>query len=463
MESNLEGVAAVLMENVESKDRTYHLQSFKKCFVGSDAVDYMVKARLVETREDAVELGKQILEEGLISHVTNDHDFEDAKLFYRFKALDRHRGHNEEGASWAAMEVKGKEYDDEGNDGDADEEVIEPLDEWNVKLLDLVKPPKWVNPKPHKKYNMVVIGAGTGGLISAVSTAGVGGRVALIEKHTMGGDCLNVGCVPSKALIRCARAIAEVKSAAEFGVKVEGYKVDFGKIMERMRKLRATIAPNDSFERYAGLGVDMFQGIGKFVSKDTIEVGGQTLKFARAIIATGGRARVPPIPGIETVKVLTNATIFNLTELPEVFGVIGGGPIGSEMAQSFARFGSKVYLFDRMSKILPREDPEAAEMVQSRMADDGVRFKFNATIKRLAPADGDKIEITFTMNEGPEEKIILNQLLVSAGRIPNVEGLNLEAAGVEYSNRGIKVNDRLQTSNKVIFAVGDCALPYQFT
>ncbi|GBG25134.1 Dihydrolipoyl dehydrogenase, mitochondrial [Hondaea fermentalgiana] len=465
--TDLSGLCALVQRNVTSKDRTYHFQNFKQCFIGSEAVDFMVNSKVVGTREEAVELGQQMLEQGLFQHVTQDRDFEDNKLFYRFKSLDRDRGHAEEGSTWAAVELQGgRPVGEDVGHGDEDEDVpVEPLDEHNVRLLDLCKPAKWVNPKPEKRYNMVVIGAGAGGLVTTASVAGTGGKVAIIEKHVMGGDCINVGCVPSKALLRCARAAKEVRNASEFGIEVADFTVNFGKIMERMRRLRASIAPNDSADRFTSLGADVFQGKARFVGPDEVEVDGQRLKFARAVIATGGRARVPPIPGIESVRYLTNASLFNLTELPEVFGVIGGGPIGSEMAQAFARFGSKVFLFDRSPKILPREDAEAAEIVQASMLADGVNFKFNAEVRHVEPAgeDGNRIALTVSCDGGPEEVIELDDLLISAGRVPNVEGLGLEEAGVEYNQRGIEVNDRLQTSNKSIFAVGDVCLPYQFT
>mmetsp|Transcript_10199 Transcript_10199/g.18745 ORF Transcript_10199/g.18745 Transcript_10199/m.18745 type:complete len:631 (-) Transcript_10199:112-2004(-) len=468
--SPLANVAEALMEGVKSKDRMYHLQKFKKCFVASEAVDFMVKpgsgddGAIAESREEAVKIGKAMVEQGIISHVTNDAAFDDANLFFRFAAMEESHGHVSPGNSWAELQARPiDEAKDRDVGGELSDHEVSPLDEHNVKLLDNVKPRGWVDPTPKGRYNLVVIGAGAGGLVSSVSVAGLGGKVAIIERHLMGGDCLNVGCVPSKALIRASRAVKEVRNGEEFGISYDNLHVDFGKIMERMRKLRAKIAPVDSAERYSKLGVDVFQGSGKFISKDTVEVNGQKLKFARAVIATGGRARVPDIPGILDVPYLTNATIFNLTELPPVLGVIGGGPIGSELAQAFARFGSKVFLFDLSSKILPREDPEAAAIIQEEMAADGVEFRFKAKFLHLEKIEGDRIAITFTTDGGAEETIELDKLVVSAGRVPNVEGLGLEKAGVRYSPRGLEVNDHLQTTNKNIYGVGDVALPYQFT
>ncbi len=241
-----------------------------------------------------------------------------------------------------------------------------PWDAHNQKLVSNVHPADWKNPTPAPRYNLVVIGAGTAGLVTAVGAAGLGAKVALIEKHFMGGDCLNVGCVPSKAIIRAARAAAAVREAAEFGVNVPaGTTVDFGKVMERMRRLRADISPHDSAKRFTELGVDVFLGAGKFTGPDTVEVGGQTLRFAKAVIATGARAAAPPIPGLKDVPYLTNETLFSLTELPKRFGIIGAGPIGCEMAQSFARFGSEVFLVEAEHGILPREDRDAAEIVRT--------------------------------------------------------------------------------------------------
>src|ERR1035441_6598010 len=198
---------------------------------------------------------------------------------------------------------------------------VRPWDAHNQKLVSNVHPPGWKNPIPAPRYNLVVIGGGTAGLVSAVGAAGLGAKVALIERHFMGGDCLNVGCVPSKAIIRAARAVAAVREAAKFGVNVPaGVTTDFGKVMERMRRLRADLSPHDSAQRFTELGVDVFLGSGQFTGPDSIEVGGQTLHFAKAVIATGARAAAPPIPGLKDVPYLTNETLFNLTELPRRLG-----------------------------------------------------------------------------------------------------------------------------------------------
>jgi pyruvate/2-oxoglutarate dehydrogenase complex dihydrolipoamide dehydrogenase (E3) component len=339
---------------------------------------------------------------------------------------------------------------------------VRPWDAHNQKLVSNVHPPGWKNPIPAPRYNLVVIGGGTAGLVSAVGAAGLGAKVALIERHFMGGDCLNVGCVPSKAIIRAARAVAAVREAAEFGVNVPaGVTADFGKVMERMRRLRADISPHDSAQRFTELGVDVFLGSGQFTGPDSIEVGGQTLHFAKAVIATGARAAAPPIPGLKDVPYLTNETLFNLTELPRRLGVIGAGPVGCEMAQSFARFGSEVYLVEAEHGILPREDRDAAEIVRAAMQSDGVKLLCCGKDLKLArdPA-GIRLQVA---SHGEGYDVLVDQLLVAVGRAPNVEGLGLETAGVAIDRKGVQVNDRLQTTNPRIYACGDICSPYQFT
>ncbi len=303
---------------------------------------------------------------------------------------------------------------------------------------------------------------GAAGLVSAIGAAGLGAKVALIEKHFLGGDCLNVGCVPSKAIIRAARKAAGVRDMTEFGVNVpNGTTVDFGKVMERMRRLRADISPHDSAKRFTELGVDVFLGAGKFTGPDTIEVGGQTLRFTKAVIATGARAAAPPIPGLKDVPYLTNETLFSLTELPKRLGVIGAGPIGCEMAQSFARFGSEVFLIEATHGILPREDRDASEIVRAVMEREGVKLLCCGKDLRLAKdPNGVRLQVE---SHGKGYDVLVDQLLVAVGRAPNVEGLGLETVGVEFDKKGVKVNDRLQTANPRIFACGDICSPYQFT
>ena len=303
-------------------------------------------------------------------------------------------------------------------------------------------------------------------MVSAAGSAGVGARVALIEVHLLGGDCSNVGCVPSKALLRCAKAASAVRNAAKFGVKIDGdFSVDFGAVMARLRRLRAEISHHDSAKRFTEeVGVDVFLGKGIFTGSDTIEVNGQTLRFAKAVIATGGTAAIPPIPGLADAPYLTNSTLFNLTELPPRLGIIGAGPIGLEMAQAFQRLGSQVTVLVRDSKILPREDPDAAQLVEASMRHDGVAFHFSLNFKRVESQDGKPPTTVVVENENGEQAFEFDALLVATGRKPTVNGLGLEAAGVAYDERmGIEVNDRLQTTNPDVYAVGDVASKYQFT
>lgn len=347
-----------------------------------------------------------------------------------------------------------------------DESLMLPNDEYNQELVANVHPADWVNPEPTGRYNIVVIGAGTAGLITAVIAAGLGAKVALIEKHLMGGDCLNVGCVPSKGVIRAARAWADLRKAAEFGLHIPaGVKYDFGTVMARMRKLRARISRNDSARRYAGLGVDVYVGNGRFLGFDTVQVegpaGNRTLTFAKAAVCTGARAEVPAMPGLQEAGYLTNETIFSLTELPQRLGVIGAGPIGCELAQSFARFGSQVYLIEAMHGIMPNEDRDAADIVEQQMLRDGVKLLCCGKYLKVEKTEGGK---RLTVNShGQQYDVIVDEILVGVGRAPNVEKIGLETAGVSYDKNGIRVNARLQSTNPKIFAAGDVCSRYKFT
>ena len=337
---------------------------------------------------------------------------------------------------------------------------IPPPDAFNRELVRNVHPPDWVNPEPAPHYNLVVVGAGTAGLVSAAGAAGLGARVALVEKYLLGGDCLNVGCVPSKALLAAARAANVVRHAREFGIDVQGVvRVDFPALMERMRRLRAGISHHDSAARFAGLGVDVFLGEGRFTGRDTLEVGGKSLHFRRAIVATGARAARPDIPGLNEVGYLTNETVFNLTELPPCLGVIGAGPIGCELAQGFARFGSRVTLLGKDAVILPREDADVSSLLANSLRHDGVDLRLGVRVERAERTATGKL-----LHLSGGDRIAVDEVLIGVGRAPNVEGLNLEAAGVRYDTKhGVAVNDRLQTSNGRIFAAGDICSRYQFT
>ena len=345
---------------------------------------------------------------------------------------------------------------------------LQPNDQHNQELGSNVHPLDWTNPTPTEPYHLVVIGAGTAGLVTAAGAAGLGARVALIERELMGGDCLNVGCVPSKGVIRAARVAATVRDAEPFGINVSGdTSFDFAKAMERMRRLRAQISPADSAKRFSDLGVDVYFGQGSFAGDDKVNVtradGSVTeLQFRKAVIATGARASAPPIPGLEDVKYLTNETLFSLTELPKWFGIIGSGPIGSEMAQSFARFGSEVFLFERDDHILTREDPDAAAIVQKQFERDGIHLVLNSKDMKIASAEGERVRVSVKRDNEPYD-IVVDKLLVAVGRAPNTGGLNLEAVGVEYDRAGVKVNDHMRTTNPKIFAAGDICSQYKFT
>lgn len=337
-----------------------------------------------------------------------------------------------------------------------------PLDEFDLRLLESVHPPGWVNPAPKPRYHLVVIGAGTGGLVSAAAAAGLGARVALVERRLMGGDCLNVGCVPSKALIRAARAWREASRArADFGGPTAAGAGDFPGVMARMRRLKAGMSHVDGAPRFRDLGVDVFFGAGRFVGREAVEVDGRLLRFRRAIIATGARPSVPAIPGLADAGYLTNETVFGLRALPGRLVVIGGGPIGCELAQAFARFGSPVTLLERGPQLLPREDRDAAAIVERAIAGDGVTIVLNAAVRRVEGNGPTRVLVS--ARDGGETWIEADAILVASGRAPNVEGLGLEAAGVECDEAGVAVDDRLRTSNPRVFAVGDVASPLRFT
>lgn len=335
-------------------------------------------------------------------------------------------------------------------------------DIYDRKLIANVHPPEWVNPEPAGRYNLVVIGAGTAGLICAAGAATLGAKVALIERELMGGDCLNVGCVPSKALIRSARAVRSARDAEAYGVVNRDAAVDFAAVMERMRRLRAELSWKDSAERYRSLGVDVFVGEGRFEGPDVIEVQEKRLRFRRAVIATGSRAASLPIPGLAEAGYLTNETVFSLTALPGRFVVIGAGPVGCELAQAFRRFGAKVALLEAESGILPKEDRDAAAIVKAALLRDGIDLVEGCRVRNVDRRTHEKV-VRLECG-GQHREIPCDEILVAAGRIPGLGSLNLEAAGVEFDPRlGVKVDDHLRTSNRRVFAAGDVCSVYKFT
>ena len=339
---------------------------------------------------------------------------------------------------------------------------ISPRDEHDTKLIHDVHPRDWVNPEPASRYHLVVVGAGTAGLISASFAAGAGGRVALVEQYRMGGDCLNFGCVPSKVMVRSSRVFAELRDAEALGWRVpRGSEANFSALMARIHRVQAQISPNDSVLRYRDAkGVDVFLGHGQFSAPDILEVDGKALRFKKLVIATGARATHPAITGLSDAGFLTNETVFNLTERPKRLAVIGAGPVGSELAQAFCRLGCEVTLFEMTDHILVREDPDVAAIVQTSMVRDGVQLMLKCKVERVERTDDGK-RIYFDCSG--KHSIVVDEILVGAGRAPNVEGLNLEAAGVVYDRQGIQVNDSLQTSNPRIYGAGDVCMAWKFT
>lgn len=340
--------------------------------------------------------------------------------------------------------------------------VVAPDDAFNRALVANVHPADWVAPSPTGRYNLVVLGGGTAGLVTAAIAAGLGARVALVEKHLLGGDCLNVGCVPSKAVIGAARAWAAVRGAAAFGVQLpDGMRGDFGAAMARMRQLRTRLSAHDSAARFRSLGVDVYLGSGRFTGPDAMQVTGQTLRFVRAAVCTGSRPAIPPITGLEEAGYLTSETVFTLTELPRRLAVLGGGPIGCELAQSFARFGAAVTLLERADQLLPRDDADAAAVIVRQMRDDGVQVALGAAVVEVRRRGAAKV-LLYDSAEGRKE-VTVDAVLVAAGRAANLDGLALDVAGVACDRDGVRVDDRLQTTNPRIYAAGDVCSAYRFT
>jgi len=342
--------------------------------------------------------------------------------------------------------------------------MSDPLRDPDARWLGAVAPPLWKNPSPAPRYNLVVLGGGTAGLVAAAGAAGLGARVALVERHRLGGDCLNTGCVPSKALLRGAALAAHRVGSAD----------SFADVMARLKTARADIAPHDSAERFSQLGVDVFFGEAQFSSARDVTVAGSSLSFARALIATGGRPAVPKVPGLEQSRFHTSETIFTLEKQPQHLLVLGGGPIGCELAQAFARLGTAVTLVTRGARLLTRDDPEAGEAVTRALLKDGVRIHFNTTLSQVGDNGAGivaRLEPLAVSAQGSlsssNTEITADAVLVAAGRRPNVASLNLGAAGIRMQNRRgseqLLVNDCLRTTNPRVFAAGDVVDGPQFT
>ncbi|HLF95668.1 MAG TPA: FAD-dependent oxidoreductase [Methylococcaceae bacterium] len=311
-------------------------------------------------------------------------------------------------------------------------------------------------------YDLCVIGGGAAGLVAAAGAAALGARVALVEKNKLGGDCLWYGCVPSKALLHSAAVAQSLRTAERAGLDNAVPGIDLARVMERVRSVIAAIEPNDSPERFRALGVEVLFGAGRFTSPERFELEGRALTARRFVLATGSRAALPPIPGLDRIPYLTNETLFDLREpVPHLF-VVGGGPIGVEMAQAFRRLGSEVDLVEAGPGILPREDGDLAGVVQRRLEAEGVRFHFRQTIRAVEGATG-ALRLRLKTCGEAERQLEGSHLLIAAGRHPNLEGLGLEAAGVELENGHLKLDARLRTTNPRIHACGDVAGPYLFT
>ncbi len=318
--------------------------------------------------------------------------------------------------------------------------------------------PSWRNPDPRGPYHLLIIGAGPAGLIAARAAVRGGAKVALIERNLLGGSCLNNGCIPSKAIIRTSRLYREMRDAEHFGGRVPGgIAVDFPAVMERVRRIRARLSERGSAERLAAMGIDLHFGEARFAGPDSVTVGGNVLRFKKALVATGARPVRPPIPGLEEAGYLTYENVFDLTECPQRLLVIGGGPVGCELAQAFARLGSRVTLVEEDPMFLGHEERDAAQLLSDALARDGIEIHLDTQTTRVRVEGNDKV--ADLVNDDTKRTVAVDQILVGVGTAPNVQGLELEAAGVVYDDaRGIPVDDFLRTTNRRIFAAGDvCA------
>jgi pyruvate/2-oxoglutarate dehydrogenase complex dihydrolipoamide dehydrogenase (E3) component len=338
-----------------------------------------------------------------------------------------------------------------------------PQDASERKRLDNVHPSGWRNPIPVLRYNLVVVGAGTAGLVAAHAAAALGAKVAVIERALLGGDCLNAGCVPSKAIIRTSRLYAEMRNAEQYGAQAPAeIRVDFPAAMQRMRGIRARISLADSVRRLSAAGVDVFFGEARFAGSDVVTVDGAKLRFRKALIATGARPDTPSIPGLAEAGYLTNENVFDLTALPRRLLVIGGGPLGCELAQAFCRFGAHTIIAQSKPMFLPQEERDAAQILSDAFARDGIDVRLNTEAVNVRVENGQKL--VELVRENFRSTVAVDAILTGTGRVPNVTGLNLEAAGVDYeATTGIRIDDFLQTSNPRIYAAGDACLEHKFT
>jgi pyruvate/2-oxoglutarate dehydrogenase complex dihydrolipoamide dehydrogenase (E3) component len=338
-----------------------------------------------------------------------------------------------------------------------------PQDAYERERMENARPAPWRNPKPAGRYNLVVIGGGPAGLVAARAAASMGAKVALVERGLLGGGCVNVGCIPSKAIIRTSRLYAEMRNAEHYGAQVPAdIRVDFPAVMKRMRRITARVSRFDSAQRLSSAGVDVFLGEAHFTASDALSVDGTKLRFRKALVATGARPDTPSIPGLAEAGYLTNENVFDLTELPRRLLVIGGGPLGCELAQAFCRLGARTSIAQSPPLFLPKEERDAAQLLSDSFARDGIDVRLNTEAVKVRMEGGRKV--VDLISDGYQSTVTVDAILTGTGRLPNVERLNVDAAGIDCdATTGIRIDDFLRTSNPRIYAAGDACLEHKFT